>query len=103
MNLRYRRFVTGAVLFGFFTMSLTDGLFSFLYAEHDHTGEACPICAQMKAASDAVRRLLNGLSASATSVRRHSFLPFSVSMFLAKFSDDTRHQTPITVKVRLND
>jgi hypothetical protein len=85
-----------------FAASLADGFFVFLHAGHDHTGENCPACAQMKGASDTLRRLLDGLPRPAALVD-HAIPPLSAPIFLSKFYGNIEHQTLITAKVRLND
>jgi hypothetical protein len=102
MNLKYRRIAIGFILFCVFTASLADGLFVFLHAGHDHTGESCPVCAQMKSASDALRRLLEG-SLKPAGPADPAILSFSAPSFLLKFSENIKRQTLITAKVRLND
>jgi hypothetical protein len=102
INMKYRRMLTGIVLLCILTASLEAGFFVLLHAGHEHTGEACPICAQAKDAADALRRLLDGLLKPAGLVEQASLL-LSVSIFLLRFSDNIKHQTLITAKVRLND
>ncbi|MDR1622669.1 MAG: hypothetical protein LBS00_09875 [Synergistaceae bacterium] len=101
MNSRYRRIVTGVVLFCLCAASWAGDVFIFSHADHDHTGESCPVCAHMKSASDSIRRLLEGLVKSAGSIQ--AILSLSVAMFLVRFFGGIKHQTLITAKVRLND
>jgi hypothetical protein len=100
MNTRYGRIAALWVSIGVLTALFTGEAFVLLYADHDHTGEACPTCAQMKDVADVLRRLLEGLPVGPV---RHSFLLLFVSTFLLKFFGNIRHQTLITRKVRLND
>jgi hypothetical protein len=104
MNVIHRRIVTGVIslcILCILAAFLEAGFFAFLHAGHDCTGETCPVCAQMKDASDALRRLLDG-SLQPASLHR-VFSSLFVSMFLLKSFGDARHQTPVTKKVRLND
>jgi hypothetical protein len=102
MHRKYRRIVIGFILFCVFAASLADGFFVFLYAGHDHTGEACPVCAQIKSTSDALRRLLSELMKPAAPAGR-TILLFSAALVLLKFSENIQRQTLITAKIRLND
>ncbi|MDR1622672.1 MAG: hypothetical protein LBS00_09890 [Synergistaceae bacterium] len=61
MSSKYRRIVTGVVLFCLCATPLAGEYFIFSHADHDHTGDTCPVCAHMKSASDSIRRLLDGL------------------------------------------
>ena len=100
MNTKYRRVVALGVSFGVLAALLTGEVFVLAYADHDHTGDTCPTCAQMKDVSDVLRRLLEGLPAAPVC---HSLLALLVSTFLLKFFDHRGHQTLFTRKVRLND
>jgi hypothetical protein len=102
MDTRYRRIAASGISLCILAAFLTGEGFILLYADHDHTGETCPVCAQMEVVSDAVRRLSDGPLRPAALLCQ-SLLPLSVSMFLSKFSGNTRNRTLITTKVRLND
>jgi hypothetical protein len=99
--MRYRGIVAWIVFFCVLAGLLTGEALLIIHADHGCTGEACPICAQMKGASDVLRRILEGLLKAVA--QNHQGLPLlSASMFLLIFFR-MREQTLITAKVRLND
>ena len=102
MNTKYRRIMVLGISFCLLAAFLADDVFVLLHAGHDHTGEACHVCAQMKGASDAFRRLLEELLKPAA-LPCHALLSLSVTLFLLRSFDGVRCETLITKKVRLND
>ncbi|MDR2176112.1 MAG: hypothetical protein LBO82_09300 [Synergistaceae bacterium] len=102
MNMKYRRVAVLAVSFCVLAAFWTGAVFVLSHAEHDCAGEACPVCAQMKSASDALRCLLEELLKPAAPVYR-ALLPLFVLMFFSGFFNGIKRHTLISTKVRLND
>jgi hypothetical protein len=87
--------------FCIFAAFLLGAFFAFTHADHDCSGEDCPVCAQMKDAFDALNRLLMGLRPSA------AICPLLLSLSVAKFLREAyrvrAQHTLVTEKIRLND
>jgi hypothetical protein len=99
MNTRYRRIAALGIFFCVFAGFLAGEVFILAHADHDHTGEACPTCAQMEDVADVLRRLSEGLPVAPA---HQALLSLSVSLFLFLFFNNTC-ETLVTRKVRLND
>ncbi|HPR39735.1 MAG TPA: hypothetical protein PKY19_04105 [Oscillospiraceae bacterium] len=68
-------------------------------ADHDCTGENCPICHEIKVCV----RTLALIGAAVTGVMLHIMVRLAVSGIVCRCSDRAFFSTPILQKVRLND
>ena len=84
-------------------MLLVIVLFSSFYiaaeADHDCTGEDCPICACIQQCDNTLRRIGNGSAAQSSAVVPVLFILFVSALFVAEFSQETL----VSRKVRLNN
>ncbi len=68
-------------------------------ADHDCTGEDCPVCACIQQCENTLRGIGDGTAAQLSAVVPVFFLLFFAALFVAEFSQETL----ITRKVRLNN
>ncbi len=68
-------------------------------ADHDCTGEDCPICACMHQCENALRGIGDGTAAQPSAVIPVLFLLFSAALFVAELPQETL----VSRKVRLNN
>lgn len=69
------------------------------HADHDCTGEDCPICEFMHQCENTVRGIGSGITAEANAIMPVITAIMLMSLCVSSF----QHDTPVSRKVRLND
>ncbi|MCR4739541.1 MAG: hypothetical protein K5886_04680 [Lachnospiraceae bacterium] len=89
----------GIMTFIMLVLVLFSSLFIALHADHDCTGEDCPICACIQQCENNIRGAGSDITA-ASAVIMYVLAAFSLMSFaVSSFQPDT----PVSVKVRLNN
>ncbi len=89
----------GIMAFMLVLVMLFSSFFIAVHADHDCTGEDCPICACIQQCQNTIRTIGSGVMAVASVVLPLSIVLFFISSGVLSF----QHDTPVSTKVRLND
>lgn len=100
MYTKKQRSVAAVICIAFILVTLFSVLFIAKEANHDCSGESCPICEQLAQAEHTLKRLGSG-TAEAGAVTAFVFVCFMCLSFGSVH--EGAHITPVTQKVRMNN
>ena len=99
MKAFYKKFIAGILAASVLFIMMFSVLFIAEHADHDCTGDDCPVCACLQQCEMMFRGLETGMTAGAGVYLPLLFLIISVSL-LCHF---VAERTPVAIKVRLNN
>ena len=98
-TMKSKRIAAGIMVFLVFFIMLFSASFIAIEADHDCTGEDCPICACIAQCENTLHKIGDGAAVQAAVI-----VPVFFMLILAfLFADNFTQETPVSRKVRLNN
>ena len=97
--MKNKRIAAGSMAVLMFFIMLFSASFIAIEADHDCTGEDCPICACIAQCENTLHQIGDGVAVQAAVIVPVFFMLIPAVLF----ADDFTRETPVSRKVRLNN